>query len=294
MAIHELTLSPFLTGLRFGEAPRWHDGRLWLSDQTNHRIHSVGIASDGQADLRTEHELDFHPSGLGWLPNGTLLVVSMLDHRLMRATPDGGFEVVAELAQYCGGKLNDMIVDGAGHAFIGNIGFDEANFDPEDALRKTVLVRVDPDGSHRVVADELACPNGMGILEDGRTLIVGQSASPEILAFDIDEGGDLSGRRVYATLPGDFGPDGMCLDAEGGVWCAQPTGQDFVRVLPGGGVTDRADTGGRPAIACVLGGEDRRTLFAITCWTMSHAESLSKLGGTIETARVRVPGAGRP
>lgn len=288
----EVTLSRFAEGLRFGEAPRWHAGRVWLSDQTNHRIHSLGL----EGDLRTEHVLDFHPSGLGWLPDGRLLVVSMLDHRLMVEAPGGGFEVMAELAAHCGGKLNDMIVDEAGHAYIGNIGFDEEGYDPavDGAIPKTVLIRVDPDGSHRAVADELSCPNGMGILADGTTLVVGQSGENEILAFDIDEMGDLGNRRVYARLPGDFGPDGLCVDAEGGVWIAAPVGQEFLRVMPSGEVTHRADTGGRAAIACVLGGADRRTLFAITCWTISHSASLEQLGGTIETARVDVPGAGRP
>jgi len=289
----ELTLTPFAEGLRFGEAPRWHAGRLWLSDQTGRRIYSVGE----DAALRVEHELDFQPSGLGWLADGRLLVVSMLDHRLMREDGRGGFETVAELGAYCGGKLNDMVVDSAGHAYIGNIGFDEESFDPsqEDfVLPSTGLVRVDPDGSHRIVAEDLACPNGMGITQDGRTLVVGQSASPEILAFEIDARGDLSSRRVYARLPGDFGPDGLCLDAEGGVWVADPQGRQFLRVLPGEEVTHRIDTGDRAAIACVLGGAGRRTLYAITCWTISHSASLTKRGGTIGTARVDVPGAGRP
>ncbi|MBW2423300.1 MAG: SMP-30/gluconolactonase/LRE family protein [Deltaproteobacteria bacterium] len=289
----ELTLSPFAEGLRFGEAPRWHAGRLWLSDQTGRRIYSAGE----DAVLRIEHELDFQPSGLGWLPDGRLLAVSMLDHRLMREDGRGGFEVVAELAAYCGGKLNDMIVDAAGRAYIGNIGFDEESFDPSQegfVLPTTSLVRVDPDGRHGVVAQDLACPNGMGISEDGRTLVVGQSGSPEILAFEIEPDGALSNRRVYARLPGDFGPDGLCLDAEGGVWAADPQGQAFLRVRPGGEITHRIDTGGRAAIACVLGGADRRTLFAITCWTISHTASLTRRGGTVETLRVDVPGAGRP
>lgn len=291
--MRELTLTPFVQGLRFGEAPRWHDGRLWLSDQTGRRIHSVG--ADGE--LRVEYAVDFQPSGLGWLPDGRLLVVSMLDHRLMREDGQGGFEVVAELASYCGGKLNDMIVDGEGHAFVGNIGFDEEAFDPDapdPTPPTTVLVRVDPDGSHRVVAEDLACPNGMAILAGGRTLIVGQSASPEILAFEIDERGDLRERRVHARLPGEFGPDGLCVDEEDAVWSADPQGQAFVRVRPGGEVTHRIDAGGRAAIACVLGGPDRRTFHGITCWTLSHAESLTRRGGSIETVRVDVPGAGRP
>ena len=289
----ELTLSPFVEGLHFGEAPRWRGGRLWLSDQTGRRIHSIGTTGD----LVVEHELDFQPSGLGWLPDGRMLVVSMLDHRLMRADGSGGFETVAELSAHCGGKLNDMIVDAAGRAFIGNIGFDEEGFDPSDedfVLPTTGLIRVDPDGSHRVVAEDLACPNGMGMTPDGRTLIVGQSASPEILAFDVAESGDLSGRRIHARLPGEFGPDGLCLDAENAVWSADPQGQVFWRVLPGGEVTHRVETGGRAAIACVLGGADRRTLYAITCWTMSHRASLTRRGGSVETVEVDVPGAGLP
>jgi sugar lactone lactonase YvrE len=134
----------------------------------------------------------------------------------------------------------------------------------------------------------------MGLTQDGGTLVVGQSASPEILAFDVDGQGDLSGRRVHARLPGDFGPDGMCLDAENAVWAADPQGQAFWRVTPGGAVTHRVDTGGRAAIACVLGGSDRRTLYAITCWTMSHRASLTRHGGSIERVEVEIPGAGLP
>jgi sugar lactone lactonase YvrE len=288
-----LRLTPLVEGLRFGEAPRWHAGRLWLSDQTDRKILSLG--TDGA--LRVEHEVDFQPSGLGWLPDGRLLVVSMLDHRLLRADGRGGFETVAELASYCGGKLNDMIVDARGHAYVGNIGFDEEGFDPEAedfVLPTTGLVRVDPDGSHRVVAEDLACPNGMALLADERTLIVGQSGSPEILAFDIDERGDLARRRVHARLPGEFGPDGLCVDVEDAVWIADPQGGVFLRVRPGGEVTHRVETGGRAAIACVLGGHDRRTLYAITCSTIHHSVSLTRRGGRIETVRVEVPGAGRP
>lgn len=280
-------LKPLVDGLVFGEAPRWHDGRLWFSDIADRRICSV----DPAGDLREEHAVDFTPSGLGWLPDGRLLVTSMLDHRLMRFDGDG-FTPVADLSAHCGGKLNDMVVDARGRAYIGNIGF-ELEADPIEP-RTTTLVRVDPDASVHAVAEDVMCPNGMAITADGSTLLVGQSGTTELLAFDIADNGDLSGRRVYARIPDGATFDGLCVDADAAVWFASPISNEFLRVLAGGEITHRIDTGDRPAIACMLGGEDRRTLFAITSWTMSIEQSKKKRGGEIATAEVAVPGAGWP
>ncbi len=295
----EEQLETIASGFVFGEAPRWHKGRFWMSDQVDKKIYSMG----GNNRLEVEHEVDFYPSGLGWQPDGSLLVVSMFTHKLMRQC-EHGFEVFADLAPYCGGKANDMVVDTLGRAYVGNIGFDDAAYLRHDPTKgdfpkpPTVVVRVDPDGSTRAVAEDLRCPNGMAITADGKTLVVGQSGSNEILGFDIDDNGDLSNRHVYALLPlrpdvpmGYAAPDGLCLDEEGAVWVASPRSKEFVRVEAGTDrVTHRIDIGDRFAIACVLGGEDRKTLYAISCWTVSHERAADRLGGSLGVLSVDVSG----
>lgn len=285
--MQQLQLTPLTGGFVFGEGPRWHDGRLWFSDIIDRRI----LSTDTRGELRVEHVVDFEPSGLGWLPDGRLLAVSMVDKRLMHC--DGGdFRVVADLASYCDGKLNDMVVDAAGRAYIGNIGFD-LEVSPIEP-RSTVIVRVDPDGSTRAVAQDVMCPNGMAITADGATLLVGQSGTSDLLAFDIDASGDLSGRRVRARIPASATYDGICVDAEDAVWVSSPISNEFLRISAAGEVTHRIDTGGRPAIACMLGGDDRRTLFAVTAWTMSLAQAGQRRDGRLSTVRVEVAGAGWP
>lgn len=295
----EEQLKTIASGFVFGEAPRWHLGRFWMSDQVDKKIYSMG--SDNQ--LRVEHELDFYPSGLGWQPDGRLLVVSMFTHKLMRES-ETGFEVFADLEPYCGGKANDMVVDTLGRAYVGNIGFDDAAYLRHDPANgpfpkpPTVVVRVDPDGSTRAVADDLLCPNGMAITADGKTLVVGQSGSNEVLGFDINDNGDLSNRHVYALLPlrpdvpmGYAAPDGLCLDGEGAVWVASPISKEFVRVEAGTDkVTHRIDIGDRFAIACVLGGVDRKSLYAISCWTVSHERAADRLDGQLGVLTVDVGG----
>jgi sugar lactone lactonase YvrE len=280
-------LETLLDGIVFGEGPRWHDGRLFFSDIKGHRVEAV--------DLRGRREtvatLHGEPSGLGWLPDGRMLVVSMQDHRLLRLDPEGLREV-ADLSPHCGGRANDMVVDAKGRAYIGNIGFDlEAQ---PLAPRPTCLVRVDPDGSVHVAARELWCPNGLAIGADGRTLVAAESAAGRLAAFDVAADGSLSGQRVFATLPDGAAPDGICADAEDAVWVASPTTREFLRVRAGGLVTERISTGERIAIACALGGPGRRTLFLVTSTTMSLEEAARGRFGRIETCEVAVPGAGWP
>ena len=283
-------LSPFLDGLYFGEAPRWRDGRLFLSDIAGGRV----LVVDEDAKISTVAEIDGRPSGLGWLPDGTLLVVSMLDHRLMRVE-EGAATVTADLSHLCGGHANDMIVDSRGHAFIGNLGFEIEGLPAEEfEIRSTNLIRVDPDGSVHAVADDMWGPNGMALSEDERLLVVAEPAAARLTAFDVADDGSLSNRRVFAELAGGAVPDGICLDAEGAVWMASPTTHEFLRVEDGGSVLDRISTGERVAIACVLGGSDRRTLFCITSETMGIDASAGEPKGRIERARVEVAGAGKP
>jgi len=280
-------LETLAEGIVFGEGPRWHAGRLFFSDIKAGRVEAV----DRDGKRETVVRLQGEPSGLGWLPDGRMLVVSMLDHRLLRLDPEGLREV-ADLSAHCGGKANDMVVDALGRAYVGNIGFDlEAQ---PIAPRPTKLLRVDPDGSVHVAARELWCPNGLAIGADGRTLVAAESAAGRLAAFDVAADGSLSGQRVFAALPEGAAPDGICMDAEDAVWVASPTTREFLRVREGGEVAERIPTGERVAIACALGGPARRTLFLVTSWTMSLAEAGKQRGGRIEACEVAVPGAGWP
>jgi sugar lactone lactonase YvrE len=228
------------------------------------------------------------PSGLGWRPDGTLLVVSMLDRRLLRV--DGGkTSLVADLAELATGPCNDMVVDAVGRAYVGNFGFDRHRGEPE---RATCLARVDPDGRVTRAADELRFPNGAVITPDGGTLIVAETLGHRLTAFDVAADGALSNRRVLATLDGCF-PDGICLDAENAVWVADARTPRVLRVRADGRVDRALPTGQNGAFACILGGPDRRTLFVLTN-TGSGPAMADKTDGRVEMYPVDVPGAGLP
>jgi sugar lactone lactonase YvrE len=278
-------LDVLLDGLTFTEGPRWRDGRLWFSDFYTHRVITVGL--DGKSE--TVLEVPQRPSGLGFAPDGALLVVSMLDRRLLRVE-NGTARVLADLSALATGPCNDMVVDARGRAYVGNFGFDRHRGEPP---RAACLARVDPDGRVTRAADDLEFPNGTVITPDGRTLIVAETLGHRLTAFDVAADGGLTGRRVWATLDGVF-PDGICLDAEGAVWVTDARGPALLRVRAGGRIEQRIPTGDdRHAFACMLGGPDRRTLFVCTC-TGSGPAMADKRDGRIETVRVDVPGAGLP
>lgn len=281
----EPILTPFLAQLAFPESPRWHDGALWFSDFYTHAVRRAGM--DGQVE--TVVEVPGQPSGLGWLPDGRLLVVSMTDRRLLRLDQDGLREV-ADLSQLAPFHCNDMVVDALGRAYIGNFGFDMmARQEP----KPTSLIMVTPDGRVSVVANDLHFPNGSVITPDGHTLIVAESYGARLTAFTIGVDGALSERRVWAQLQG-AGPDGICLDAQGAVWLASPVSREVLRVREGGEVTHRIPTPGQ-AVACMLGGPQRKTLFVLTGKVMVTPEqSRSAMSGLIFTMPVDVPGAGLP
>jgi sugar lactone lactonase YvrE len=275
-----------LDGLAFPEGPRWHDDRLWFSDQHDHRVVAMNV--DGKAE--TIIELPNQPSGLGWLPDGRLLVVSMLDRRVLRREPDGSLVVHADLADLAVAQCNDMVVDARGNAYVGHFGFDMyGGADPRDAS----VILVTPDGAARVAADGIKFPNGSVITPDGATLLVGESWAARIRAFDVAVDGSLSNPRVWAQLEGAT-VDGMCLDAEGAIWAACPFSGRCVRVLAGGEIVDEVKVTHPGAFACMLGGADRRTLYACTAPTHVPADTRSARGGRIEAVTVDVPGAGRP
>jgi sugar lactone lactonase YvrE len=272
-------------GIIFPEGPRWHAGKLWFSDIHGARVMTV----DPEGRLAPVVDVPTRPSGLGFDPGGRLLIVSMRDRRLLRLE-NGRLDTVADMSGLMPGDANDMVVDGQGRAFIGNFGYDLfAGAEP----RPTCLVVVDADGRARVVADELAFPNGTVITPDGKTLIVAESFGNLLTAFNVKPDGSLSGRRFFAHL-GDRTPDGICLDAEGAVWVSCFGQDEFIRVWEGGDIAARVAVPGRRAVACMLGGEDRRTLFLLTAETTLEDLSQGKSKGRIETAHVDVPGAGYP
>ncbi len=269
----------------FGEGPRWHAGKLWFSDMFAHQVRTA----DASGKLETVVEVPERPSGIGFLPDGRMLVVSMHDRKLMRLDPDG-LKVHADLAPHVGGNPNDMVVDPDGRAFIGNFGYDLfAGAPPKPAT----LVCVDPDGKARVVADDLGFPNGMVITPDRKTLIVAETFAGTISAFNLKSDGSLSGRRFFAHL-GDRQPDGICLDAEGAVWVSCFGQDEFIRVWEGGDIAARVDVKGRRAVACMLGGEDRKTLFLLTCDSTPEDLSAGRAKSHLQATRLDVAGAGFP
>lgn len=269
----------------FLEAPRWRRDRLWVSDMFARKVYAVGT------DRRRELVCDVpgRPSGLGFQADGTLLVVSMADRRLLKLV-GGRLVDHADLSRLVEGDCNDMVVDARGGAFVGSFGYDLFGGAP---ARTASIVRVDPDGGARVVAEELAFPNGFLLKDAGRTLVVAETAGMRLAAFDVDPNGDLSRRRVYASLPGRA-PDGICLDREGGIWVACFDSGEFVRVLEGGEVTDRVEVPGKRAAACQLGGQDGRTLYCLTYAGTMEDLKREVPGGAIGTVRVDVGGGGSP
>ena len=272
-----------LDGLAFPEGPRWHDGRLWFSDMHAHEVVALDPTS---GERETIVEVPACPSGLGWLPDGTLLIVSMEDRRLVRFE-DGALVEHADLSSIATFHCNDMVVDWLGRAYVGNFGFD---LHQRAEMVPATLARVDPDGSVHAVAEDMGFPNGSVIYDT--TLVVGESFAGRLAAFDIADDGALTNRRVWAQLEGAV-PDGICLDAEGAIWVAAPLSNEVLRVREGGEVTDRIALD-RGAFACMLGGADRRTLFICASHSSDPVESGQQRSGQIVATRVSVPGAGLP
>ncbi len=274
--------------LAFPEGPRWHEGRLWFSDMHTGRVLRFDPES-GSLDLVVE--VPGRPSGLGWDPQGRLLVVSMRDRRLLRLEPAGLVEL-ADLSNLATWYCNDMVVDAAGRAYVGNFGFD-IEVPPEELQPVgAVLARVGPDGSVVVAAEDLMFPNGSVITPEGRTMVVAESFAGLLTAFDVDGEGSLSGRRVWAALEG-VAPDGICLDAEGAIWVADARGARVLRVAPGGEILAEIRAG-QNTYACMLGGEARTTLYVCTAPGSDPVECETAMAGRIEAVEVEVPGAGLP
>ena len=295
-----------LDGLYFGEGPRWHDGELWFSDMHAHRVVRTSVdgsggpdgpaRAEGRASTVVEITHD-EPSGLGWLPDGRLLVVAMETQKLLRVEPDGKVVEHADLSGLARGSINDMIVAADGTAYIGDMGM---RIHEGGERRPGQTFRVTPDGAVSCAADDLASPNGHILTDDGKTLIIAESGGSRLTAFDVRADGTLANRRTYAELKPDkpgipaAPPDGICLDAEGAVWVADPIGARVFRVREGGEVTDTIAFDDVIPVACVLGGADRRTLLMCVAADWKRDVVRRAPTGRIDATEVAVRGAGRP
>lgn len=269
-------------GFAATECPRWRDGRLWFSDMHGGEVFAMDTAGAHEVVARVNG-----PGGLGWLPDGRLLVVSQRDRQVLRLDP-GGLALHADLADLGNSWINDMWVGGAGRAYVGEMGFDIHAFGRGEGVepRPANLYAVDRDGRVRVAADELLFPNGIVVDEATGTLLVAESFGFRLTSFAIGADGSLTDRRLWAQL--DFAPDGITLDAEGCVWVADPVGRRAVRVAPGGAVLDEITTD-RTCLSCALGGDDGRTLFICTTGNTDPHQSLLTRSSRIDVASVAVP-----
>ncbi len=271
---------PLANGFCFGEGPRWFEGLLWFSDMLGEAVHTSTMGG-----ALTTLPLPGHsPSGLGFRPDGSLLIASTEDRQVLRY--DGETVVtIADLADVAPANLGDMVIDHVGRAYIGC-----------QVLRGGVIIRLDPDDNATgatIVADDLDFPNGMAITPDRGTLIVAESTGRRLSAFSIGDDGGLTDRRIFAEgLDGP--PDGIALDAEGGVWVAMTLAHQFERIVAGGHVTDRIDMGDRIAIACALGGPQRRTLFLLSSTEAYPQRLVGTRLSRLDAVTVTTPGAGLP
>ncbi|WP_396872812.1 SMP-30/gluconolactonase/LRE family protein [Mycolicibacter heraklionensis] len=276
-ASSQSTPTPLAGGFCFGEGPRWFEGLLWFSDMLGEAIHTVNL----RGSMTTVPLPGHTPSGLGFRPDGSLLIASASDRQVLCYDGDT-VTMLADLSELVPADLGDMVVDAAGRAYIGS-----------QAYSGGVLVRVGPDASVHLVAEDLDFPNGMAITPDGGTLIVAESMGRRLTRFTVDADGELRDRRVFADgLDGP--PDGIALDAAGGVWTAMTLANQFERITEGGVVTDRIATGERAAIACALGGPKRRTLFLLSSTTAYPKHLIGTRDSRLDAVSVEIPGAGLP
>ena len=289
----ERKLETLMKGLTFGEGPRWHENKFYFSDFYSHKVYSLDLSGKHEVIVEVPNQ----PSGLGWTPDGTMLIVSMKDRKLM-SFKDGLLTERADLTELSGFHCNDMVVDIDGNAFIGNFGFN--TYDGEE-IKPTNLILVRPGEEPVLAADNLFFPNGTVITPDNKTLIVGETYAARLTAFDKSEDGSLSNRRIWADLKvnAEEGtvplPDGMCIDEEGAIWVASPSTAEVIRVHEGGMISERIPVQTN-AFACMLGGEDRRTLFICTSngSGVDPEAALREKSGKIEITQVDVPGCGKP
>jgi sugar lactone lactonase YvrE len=279
-------LETLADGFIFLEGPRWHDGQLWLSDMRGETVYTLSEAGK----CSKVASFPKHPSGINFLPDGRVVIVSMQDRKLMQVEAGGKLSEYADLSSMVSYDINDTVCDASGNIYVGNFGYDLL---AGEAPKTAELIMVTMSGQKKVVASSLEFPNGAVITPDGRTLIIAETFGHKLTAFDRAPDGILSNRRVWAQL-GERTPDGICLDAEGAVWVSSFVTSEFVRVLPDGTIGDIITTPGKRAVACNLGGADGRTFFGLT-----FAGELADLGSgkalaAVEVCRVEVGAAGSP
>jgi len=290
------------TGGAYFEGPRWRDGRWWVSDLYRKGIYTYTPEGVEEQIVELEHQ----PSGLGFLPDGSLVYVSQQDHIVHRRSPDGSTSVHADVSEHCAGDLNDMVVDTRGNAYVGYFGFDPF---AGEAPAPAGVIHIRPDGTHTLAASNVIFPNGSVITEDGKTLIVGEGLAGRYTAFPINEDGSLGERRPWATLSAapdmssfeslmaglDLILDGCTLDAEGAIWAADPKNARAIRVREGGELVDEIPgADGQNVFACMLGGDDGRTLLLCLAPGLVDNDRLGGLAATLATVRVAVPHTGKP
>jgi sugar lactone lactonase YvrE len=278
-----------MTGIAFGESPRWHDGRLWFADWGAKEI--VAVDLQGESEVIARVSFPSFPMCIDWLPDGRLLIVSSRDGLLLRREHDGSLVTHADVSALAenGHPWNEIVVDGRGNAYINNAGFEF----PGGEFAPGTIALLTPDGTARQVADGIAFPNGMAVTPDNSTLIVAESYGKKLTAFDIAADGSLANQRVWADL-GDGVPDGICVDAEGAVWYGDVPNKRAVRVREGGEVLETIELD-RGCFACMLGGEDMRTLFLVaTEWSGPDRMADGTRTGQVLTVGAPAPGAGWP
>jgi len=281
MATTREELTVLMEGIGLGESPRWHEGRLWFSDWVAHQV--IALTEGGEPEVMAR--VDAFPFSIDWLPDGPMLITA--GKELLRLEPDGSLATHADLAELTQSGWNEIVVDRRGNVFINSVGFDlMGGEEPKSGF----IAVITPDGIARRVADGLAFPNGMVITPDDSTLVVAESYEGRLTAFDIAEGGALSNRRVWADL--GEGGDGMCLDAEGAIW--SPKFHRCVRVREGGEVVETIELD-RFCFACMLGGDDGRTLFLnVAEWNGPEGIFNEPRTGQVLAAKAPAPHAGRP
>lgn len=275
-----------LTGLAFGESPRWHEGRLWFANWGTQEIVSLDLDGKSEVEARVPTTL---PYSIDWLPGGPMLVVSGREALVLRQEPGGPLVTHADLTKL-GAVFNEIVVDGRGYTYVNGGGSDPT---AGTAFAPGIVALVTPDGSVRQVADDIAFGNGMAVTPGGSTLIAAESYGHRLTAFDIGADGSLSNRRVWADL-GTGVPDGICIDAENAVWYADVPNRRCVRVREGGAVLQAIELD-RGCFACMLGGADRRTLFMMAAEWHGMENMISEARtGQVLTAEAPAPGAGWP
>lgn len=277
-----------MTGLAFGESTRWHDGRLWFSNWVAQEI--IAVDSRGKGEVVVRVPFDSFPFSIDWLPDGRLLMSSISDRPLLRRERDGEWVAFADTSRLSKGGWNEIVVDGRGNAYVNGGGFD---MQAGDAFAPGIIAMIAPDGTARQVADDIHFPNGMAVTPDNSTLVVAESFGRRLTAFDIEMDGSLTNRRVWADL-GDGAPDGICFDADGAIWYADVPNKRCVRVREGGEVLQTVDVD-RGCFACMLGGDDAKTLFIVAAqWRGFEHMTDGSRNGVLLATRAPAPRAGWP